>query len=188
MILEPDVGDEQGFRHFIRCEVAPLPGRHLDVGAGASPMPGAVAVDLHPRPGQIGADWVRLPFATGVFDSVSCINLLGCVPPNRIRAGLTEMVRVLRPGGKLVLTSPNLEHPLVRARAGIGGGVRVPWLRRTLDSMGATEVFIQWLLPESMSGNPLARIYGLFARRFPRLCPHFIAGYQLRRRTFLTRT
>lgn len=184
MIWTPEVGDEQGFLEFIRARVAALipPGRVLDVGAGGRPIAGAVAVDLSPRPGQIGADLSRLPFRSRLFDAVACVNVLGCISREAQRSGLRELVRVLRPGGSLVLTSPNLEHPLVAARARRHpwpGGVREPWLRSILESMGASRQAVEWILPKSLTGNPLAAGYGFLARFFPRLCPHFVSRYNL---------
>jgi ubiquinone/menaquinone biosynthesis C-methylase UbiE len=47
------------------------------------------------------ADAMALPFAAASFDSVVCTFALCCVPDER--AALTEAVRVLRPGGRLLL-------------------------------------------------------------------------------------
>jgi len=64
-------------------------------------------------------DASRLPFTDHVFDAVTCLEALEFVPD--AHAALAEMVRVLRPGGVLLLSNR------------IGGGAR--WLpRRTLSS------------------------------------------------------
>ncbi len=64
-------------------------------------------------------DASRLPFTDQVFDAVTCLEALEFVPD--ARAALAEMVRVLRPGGVLLLSNR------------IGSGAR--WLpRRTLSS------------------------------------------------------
>jgi ubiquinone/menaquinone biosynthesis C-methylase UbiE len=53
-------------------------------------------------------NWVRalagpLPFAAGTFDAVTCLEALEFVPD--ARAALAECVRVLRPGGLLLVTN-----------------------------------------------------------------------------------
>jgi ubiquinone/menaquinone biosynthesis C-methylase UbiE len=45
----------------------------------------------------------RLPFAGGSFDAVACLEALEFLPD--ARAALAECVRVLRPGGVLLLTN-----------------------------------------------------------------------------------
>lgn len=50
------------------------------------------------------ADVERLPFAGGVFDVVVCAEVLEHVFDNR--AAVAELVRVLKPGGDLVVTVP----------------------------------------------------------------------------------
>lgn len=47
------------------------------------------------------ADAMALPFADGRFDTVVCTFALCCIPDDR--AALTEAIRVLRPGGSLLL-------------------------------------------------------------------------------------
>jgi SAM-dependent methyltransferase len=51
------------------------------------------------------ADAMRLPFADGSFDAVVSCETIEHLPD--WRAGLVEMVRVLRPGGRLYLTFPS---------------------------------------------------------------------------------
>ncbi|UCC93806.1 MAG: class I SAM-dependent methyltransferase, partial [Thermoplasmata archaeon] len=54
---------------------------------------------------RVGADMTALPFADGTFDAVYEITALVFVPD--LEAALGEMVRVLRPGGLLLLLSLN---------------------------------------------------------------------------------
>ena len=68
----------------------------LDAGriAGAVRVAGGIAEDL--------------PCATGTFDGVLCMNAMHHV--RDLPAALAELARVLKPGGRVVLCEPGLEH------------------------------------------------------------------------------
>jgi ubiquinone/menaquinone biosynthesis C-methylase UbiE len=51
----------------------------------------------------------RLQFAENVFDAVLCMGVIDSVPD--VRLAIREMVRVLKPGGTLILTVANLLSP-----------------------------------------------------------------------------
>jgi len=58
------------------------------------------------RPGCVGlarGDAMTLPFPDDLFDAVMCIEAVELLP--RPRAALAEMARVLRPGGRLMVTN-----------------------------------------------------------------------------------
>src|SRR5207248_1386422 len=61
------------------------------------------------------ADVQTLPHAGGVFDTVISCETIEHVPDPR--AAIAEMARVLRPGGRLLLTSPNYLGPMGLYRA-----------------------------------------------------------------------
>ena len=98
-------------------------GRHLDLGIGDASFVGAI--HRHTRLRVVGADphagylaearrrygdlplvrvGSRLPFADAVFDSVTMLDVLEHTPSEQ--TALSEVARVLRPGGLLVLTVP----------------------------------------------------------------------------------
>ena len=97
--------------------VAPqLTGQMLDIGCGVKPyramLAGVTTYIGIERPGTLSkstvvdvwADGLALPFGAASFDSVLCSEVLEHVPePARLFA---EAARVLRPGGTLVLTTP----------------------------------------------------------------------------------
>jgi SAM-dependent methyltransferase len=76
----------------------------------------------------------ELPFTTGHFDCVTCIEVIEHVPQQHRRSLIAEVQRVLRPGGLFVLRCPH---------AGLFSGLdaqnfrfRWPWLYRKLVGQG----------------------------------------------------
>lgn len=67
----------------------------LDIYKGKNPEARVVLADLT-RP---------LPFKTGSFDTITCSNVLYGVPAEGRLKVLTEMKRVLKPGGRIVLAN-----------------------------------------------------------------------------------
>jgi SAM-dependent methyltransferase len=62
--------------------------------------------DLHGVPIEyVRADLCRLPQPDGSFDAVFCISVIEHLPEPRIPLAIQELRRVLRPGGKLLLTT-----------------------------------------------------------------------------------
>src|SRR5262249_7442110 len=66
-----------------------------------------------------------LPFADASFDVVVTSSVLEYVP--HLHAALNEIARVLRPGGWLIATVPDIRHPMRR---------RERWLRYALTMPG----------------------------------------------------
>ena len=52
----------------------------------------------------MNADLTRLPFPAEQFDVVTCVSVLEHLPETARLRGLSEMARVLRPGGRLIVT------------------------------------------------------------------------------------
>lgn len=85
--------------------------RGLTLGAGHHPPAGWLASDLDPRlvPGGIFLDaTARFPFADATFDRIHSEHMIEHVPLEGGRALLGECHRVLRPGGRLRLATPDL--------------------------------------------------------------------------------
>ncbi len=103
-----------------------LPRRVLEVGCGWGDLAArlerelevdVVAVDLSPRMVELAcaqgvdarvADVQALPFDNGAFDCVTANWMLYHVPD--LDLGLSELARVLRPGGRLVAATNGLMH------------------------------------------------------------------------------
>lgn len=108
--------------------LAPAGGdRVLDLGAGACWTTEwlcrlhvrATAVDIAidmlrvggertPRPNRVAGDLESLPFAAHAFDHAMCLNAYHHLPDGP--AALRELVRVVRPGGRVVFAEPGRGH------------------------------------------------------------------------------
>jgi demethylmenaquinone methyltransferase/2-methoxy-6-polyprenyl-1,4-benzoquinol methylase len=124
------MGQDRRWRREVLAAVDPMPGEHvldLAAGTGTSSEPfrerGAVVVPCDFSVGMLqegkrklphlpftAGDGTRLPFAEDTFDAVTIsFGLRNIVDPD---AGLREMLRVTRPGGRLVVcefSSPVVE-------------------------------------------------------------------------------
>jgi SAM-dependent methyltransferase len=110
-------------------------GRALDVGCGTGALAARLAgagydttgVDpsagmlevLRSRAPQVQAQVARgtdLPFPDGMFDVVLCVAVLHHITePGAVRATLAEMVRVARPGGRVLVWDHNPRNPYWRS-------------------------------------------------------------------------
>ena len=115
----------QRARHRIVLGFARAGGATLDIGCGSSriirDLPDAVGLDVQQRklrflarrhPRLVRASLDRLPFRAGAFDTVICSEVIEHVPDTP--AVLGEMTRVLRPGGTLVVGTPDYDRVLWR--------------------------------------------------------------------------
>jgi len=114
--LEPDWLLQRHLHRDVRAALAAHGrGRLLDLGCGERPysedLPEGVrafGVDVH-GPGSRPDVWsvaAALPFANGAFDTVLCTQVLEHVPDPDVL--VAEAARVLRPGGRLILSAPQV--------------------------------------------------------------------------------
>ena len=113
------MSNENRYRQLVELLAERPAGRLLDIPAGACPLRqdalrlgyDVVAVDLFPGDGFVGvrADACEpFPFADESFDVV--VSMEGIEHFENQTAFLRECARVLRPGGWLLLTTPNILH------------------------------------------------------------------------------
>jgi SAM-dependent methyltransferase len=109
----------------VRAVLPHIRGRLLDVGCGFNRLvrdyANGVGVDVHPWPGAdvVVADTASLQWESASFDTVTIIAALNHIP-NRV-AVLDECRRVLRPGGRVVITM------LTPRTSRIWHWIRAPW-------------------------------------------------------------
>jgi len=124
------VGKARAHKKVLELLAEQPPGLLLDIPSGSGPVyAGAqalgyrvVGVDLFPTPGFQGvvADaCAPLPFHGGCFETVLCME--GIEHFEDQTGFLRECARVLKPGGRLVLTTPNILHLGARLSAFLTG-------------------------------------------------------------------
>lgn len=147
-VLDAGCGTGLTTRRLVRigCRVTAL-----DLSAGSLGRLRQRVGGLVPR--LIQGDLSALPFPDAAFDRVLCANALQQLAgADARRAGVRELVRVLRPGGRLVLTAQ--QHSVPRRRAG--------WVK------------------EGPSGNHLRHIYRFTAAEFGRLLVEEVGEVRVR--------
>ena len=106
-------------------ERVPKTARILDVGAGEGAVVeryrgrgwNVIGVDsAYESPQVKRADLLVLPFDGGAFDAALCLDVLEHVELLDQPKALSEIARVLKPGGTLLLSVPNLAHLHSRIR------------------------------------------------------------------------
>ncbi len=105
---------------MVRAYLSALPAamRVLDAGCGE----GVLVDEFHPRLDIVGVDahyssehvkmgsLTALPFATAAFDRGLCLDVLEHLTFAEQAQALDELFRVVRPGGELLVSVPNLAH------------------------------------------------------------------------------
>ncbi len=92
----------------------------IDISEAAVEAAGA----RHPALSARLADVRSLPFADSSFDAVVSNSTLDHLDgPAEVQRALGELSRVLRPGGRLLITMDNPRHPMVALREAIPAGI-----------------------------------------------------------------
>jgi SAM-dependent methyltransferase len=151
---------------FVRAVEAqrPAPARVLDFGCGAGQLASAFAgrgyavtgadvaeamLDEARRAEAGGVEWrllapgARLPFEAAAFDVVVASSVLEYVTDAAATVG--EWARVLRPGGVLVFTVPNVRHPVRRVERALALVARAPGAERLASFSLRAQRYVQYL-------------------------------------------
>lgn len=80
----------------------------------------------------VGADVACLPFRDGEFSAITMVETFEHIFEEDRSSAIAECLRVLAPGGRLVLSTPNYGGLVERLKRFV---VRFPWLRRRLPTM-----------------------------------------------------
>jgi SAM-dependent methyltransferase len=97
---------------------------------------------LPPNAAVAAADAERLPFAGQSFDAVLGNAVLHHL---RLDRAVPEMLRVLRPGGRLCFAEPNMLNPQVFLERNVG------WIGRLLDNSPGETAFVRWRLGRDLA-------------------------------------
>ncbi|MEO8083893.1 MAG: methyltransferase domain-containing protein [Ardenticatenales bacterium] len=102
-----DMGCGRGFYLKFTRELYP----HADVVGVELDRPLlATAKAQVPGVRTVNGNVYRLPFADGAFDKILFTEVIEHIPDDR--AALRELARVLAPGGRIAITTPNADYPL----------------------------------------------------------------------------
>ncbi|MBA3421739.1 MAG: methyltransferase domain-containing protein [Thermoleophilaceae bacterium] len=144
-----------GARRSIRAYLDSQPAPKLQLGCGANLLPGWLNTDRGAHAaGATYLDAAR-PFSvpTGSFEHVFCEHLIEHLDRERGAAMLTECARVLRPGGRIRVSTPDLTVIAKLVEAGGGG-----------DEIAAR--YVHWcaegFLPDANGDRPALVINQLF--------------------------
>ena len=82
----------------------------LHLGCGQNILPGWLNTDLDPAPGAVFLDITKpVPFDDAVFDHILCEHLIEHVRFHQGLRMLSECFRILKPGGKIRIATPDLQ-------------------------------------------------------------------------------
>ena len=146
-LLEIGAGEGGNLHHLLAADRAgPLP-----VGLDAFVDKLRFAARALPAARFVAADAGLLPFRGGSFATVLIRDVLHHLP--QPRATVAEAVRVLAPGGELVLVEPNARSPLIRLQMAIvpaerGAARSDPdWLRNLLGGLPLEGLSVEMAAP-----------------------------------------
>ena len=146
----------------------PWPRWSAEVGGGERPLQ-RPNIDVRALPTvDVVGDAVYLPLRTGCLNGLLGRYVAEHISWRRVGYFFRECYRVLRPGGVLVLYTPNLEEQMKAALSGIHGG---DWLRISEMLFGSQETGIP---PHQVGFNPtyLEKMLRDAGFRYVRVTPH----------------
>jgi SAM-dependent methyltransferase len=113
----------------------------LQLGCGGNILPGWLNTDSVPLPSVDYLDFTRrFPFVDGVFSAVFCEHTIEHIEKDQAVTMITEVFRVLRPGGAFRVVTPSLENLARMVLAPDSDATRkyLGWSRQFMRNPGAT--------------------------------------------------
>jgi len=104
---------------------------------------------LPPNARVVAADVERLPFAEATFDAVVGNAVLHHL---RFERAVPELLRVLRPGGRICFAEPNMLNPQVFLER------NVRWIGRLLDNSPDETAFVRWRVRRDLEALGVADV------------------------------
>lgn len=97
----------------------------LNLGAGNQKIEGYLSVDKYDSEADISADISYLPFNNNSIDEIVCYQVIEHVPYNLSQQVFDEMYRVLKPGKKAIVETPDID---VVCRKILVEGLKDKWI------------------------------------------------------------
>lgn len=98
----------------------------LNLGSGNSKIPGFTSVDLYDEAADIQADICDLPFEDGSVEEIVAYQVIEHVPYQKSMKLFEEISRVLKPGGKAVIETPDVQY--IAEQIAITGDITPTWI------------------------------------------------------------
>lgn len=107
--LPEGTGASAGYKAIIaqmQAEGQPI---RFNMGSGQDRIDGYMGVDMHNPAADIKQDIFKLDVPEGCADEIMASHLIEHIPQHRAPEILTKWLNILKPGGKLVLETPDLD-------------------------------------------------------------------------------
>jgi len=82
----------------------------FNMGSGHDRLPGYIAVDMHSAEADIKEDILEMVLPESIADEIFASHVIEHVPQHRTMELLSKWYWALKPGGKLIMETPNLEE------------------------------------------------------------------------------
>lgn len=99
--------------------------KKLNLGSGNNRVDGFISVDLYDEEADVRADICELPYPDDSVDEIVCYQVIEHVPYNKSNQMFSEMYRVLKPQGTVIVETPDID---VVCRQILEEGLQDKWI------------------------------------------------------------